>query len=94
MKKNIVYECVCCGAKIEKIEGFDHDKEWEGCYSDGIVEKISAGYGSTLDGEMFVLAICDKCVVQKANQGVLKFVGDYMFPEMTEETRKSYGQCN
>jgi len=31
----------------------------------GVVEKISAGYGSSLDGNQYVLAICDSCIMEK-----------------------------
>lgn len=71
--------CICCDKEINKLDGMPNDKEWEGMWNDGIVEKISAGYGSTLDGDMYVLAICDDCVRKKHNEGKLLYVGNYMF---------------
>ena len=52
---------------------------WDG----GIVEKINAGYGSVLDGNMYVIAICDECIKEKAKEGSATLVGNYMFPDMT-----------
>ncbi len=52
----------------------DNYKPWEGMWDSGIVERIAAGYGSTLDGNMYVLAICDNCVKEKK----LMYVGNYM----------------
>ena len=74
--KELSHNCVCCGFTIKKLDGLHNDKEWEGMWHGGIVEKISAGYGSILDGDMYVLAICDNCVKSKK----LKYVGDYLFP--------------
>ena len=73
----ISYPCIFCGKAIVKLDGVPSCKEWEGMWSDGIVEKISAGYGSILDGNMYILAICDECVKSKQ----LKYVGNYMFPD-------------
>lgn len=73
----VSYSCVCCDVAIKKIDGLTKDKDYEGMWNGGIVEKISAGYGSLLDGNMYVLAICDKCVKSKK----LKCVGNYMFPD-------------
>ena len=54
---------------------------WEGMWNDGIVQRIEAGYGSLLDGDMFVMAICDTCVDKKTREGVMLWVGNYMFRE-------------
>jgi len=47
----------------------------------GIVGNISAGYGSNLDGECYVIAICDKCTNIKKLDGTIAHVGNYMEPE-------------
>jgi hypothetical protein len=73
----VSYSCICCGKEIKKLDGLPKDKDWEGMWDGGIVERISAGYGSLLDGDMYVLAICDDCVKLKQ----LKCVGNYMFPD-------------
>ena len=71
--------CVCCSKEIKKLDGMPNDKEWEGMWDDGIVQKISAGFGSTLDGDMYVIAICDDCAKKKIEEGALLYVGNYMF---------------
>lgn len=84
---NTSFKCICCGKEIKKLDGLENDKPWEGMWDDGIVERISAGYGSLLDGDMYVLAICDKCVDQKAEEGTLMWVGNYMFPSEATRTK-------
>jgi hypothetical protein len=74
---DVSHSCICCGKEIKKLDGQPKGKDWECMWSGGIVEKISAGYGSLLDGDMYVLAICDDCVKLKQ----LKYVGNYMFPD-------------
>ena len=73
----VSHSCICCGKEIKKLDGLPKDKDWEGMWNGGIVERISAEYGSVLDGDMYVLAICDDCVKLKE----LKYVGNYMFPD-------------
>ena len=73
----VSHSCICCGKEIKKLDGQPKDKSWEGIWGGGIVERISAGYGSLLDGDMYVLAICDDCVKLKQ----LKYVGNYMFTD-------------
>lgn len=82
---DIDHKCFLCNKEIKKNCGFPHDKEWEGSYNDGIVERISAGYGSDLDGDMFVIAICDDCVIQKYKEGKIMYVGNYFAPELGKE---------
>lgn len=76
--------CVCCGFKInlskdrfiENNSDFDPESQmWSG----GIVQKISAGYGSTLDGDQYYLGICDNCVKENTENGRLRYGGDYLF---------------
>jgi len=68
----VSHSCICCGKEIKKLDGLPKDKDWEGMWNGGIVGRISAGYGSLLDGDMYVLAICDDCVKLKE----LKYVGN------------------
>ena len=74
----VSHNCICCGKKIKKLDGLPKDSDWEGMWYGGIVQRISAGYGSLLDGDMYILAICDDCVKLKQ----LKYVGNYMFPDL------------
>jgi hypothetical protein len=71
------FECVICGTPIKECgSGYD-DNDWlEAAVLDGNVVKCSAGYGSVYDGDVFYLAICDKCVDEKKDR--IEFVGDYM----------------
>jgi len=79
------FKCIICNKDIKQIEtSFSKDKPWEGCYSDGVVQEIHAGYGSLLDGNKHVIAICDQCLDSKTLQGKALYVGDYMNPEMNE----------
>lgn len=78
MKKKSL-KCICCGFEIKSIEEpFPNENLWEGMWHGGIVERISAGYGSQLDGEMYILAICDNCIKEKKENGLLKYIGNYM----------------
>lgn len=49
-------------------------------WDDGLVDRVSAGYGSCHDGSLFIIAICDKCLTDKKECGVIAYVGDYMSP--------------
>ncbi|HUX56225.1 MAG TPA: hypothetical protein VMV77_04580 [Bacteroidales bacterium] len=53
-----------------------HRKPESAMWDGGIVDKIAAGYGSDLDGNMYLIAICDKCVI--GNKDKIEFVGTYM----------------
>jgi hypothetical protein len=75
------YNCICCNKEIPKLDGMPNDKEWEGMWRDGVVEKVSAGYGSLLDGNMYVIAICDSCLKEKHENGVIRYVGNYMYSD-------------
>ena len=66
--------CVKCNFEIKPIESKYHGKPESAMWSGGIVDKISANYGSVLDGDMFIIAICDKCVKETK----LECVGNYM----------------
>jgi len=72
--------CICCGFEIKPIHGGGDDKPWQGMWLDGIVDKIAANYGSELDGDMYVVALCDSCVRAKLKDGTIEYVGNYMMP--------------
>jgi hypothetical protein len=46
--------------------------------SGGIIQLIDAGYGSTHDGEKFILGICDDCIRQKLENATLLYYENYM----------------
>ncbi len=45
---------------------------------DGVVSNISAGFGSSLDGDQFVIAVCDNCLLNKVEDGTIALTGNYM----------------
>lgn len=55
-------------------------------WDDGIVSNIAAGYGSKHDGSMYVISICDECIDKKQNDGIIAFVGDYLFANHVDFT--------
>ena len=78
----VQHECICCDNKITKIDGLKHDDDYTGMYGDGLIQKIEAGFGSIHDGDMFYLALCDDCIKSKQKQNKLKYIGNYMFPDV------------
>jgi len=58
----------------------------------GIIHIIDAGYGSTHDGDQFVIAICDDCIEENIADSTLLYWGNYMggYGDMiTDEIEKS-----
>jgi hypothetical protein len=45
----------------------------------GIIHIIDAGYGSTHDGDQFVIAICDDCIKENLSDATLLYYGNYMY---------------
>jgi hypothetical protein len=59
----------------------------------GIIHIIDAGYGSTHDGDQFVIAICDDCIKENLEDSTLLYYGNYMHEEGSiEEERKNSKQ--
>jgi hypothetical protein len=58
----------------------------------GIIHIIDAGYGSTHDGDQFVIAICDDCIKENLQDATLLYYGNYMYARegfVEEEKEKS-----
>ena len=58
----------------------------------GIIHIIDAGYGSTHDGDQFVIAICDDCIKENLEDATLLYYGNYMYARegfIEEEREKS-----
>lgn len=58
----------------------------------GIIHIIDAGYGSTHDGDQFILAICDDCIKENLQDATLLYYGNYMYARegyVEEEREKS-----
>lgn len=52
------------------------------CLNDGVAGIIDAGYGSTHDGDQFIIAICDDCIKENKESGVLLYYSNYMYGDM------------
>ena len=61
----------------------------------GIIHIIDAGYGSTHDGDQFVIAICDDCIKKNLADATLLYYGNYMYGgdyanDEIEKSKKKY----
>jgi len=89
--------CVCCGKAIPLLHPENEDlghissqTMWDG----GIVQEISAGYGSVLDCDVYLIGICDDCIKIKRAEGSAIYLYDYMSGEgkRVKENRKEYNK--
>lgn len=48
-------------------------------WNDGATGIISAGYGSKHDGDVLGIAICDKCIDEKLNNGTIAYIDNNIF---------------
>jgi hypothetical protein len=58
----------------------------------GIIHIIDAGYGSTHDGDQFIIAICDDCIKENLQDATILYYGNYMYTKeefIEEEKEKS-----
>lgn len=97
-------KCICCDKKIsllhsDKLEEdilFDvapfgeNTSESKCCWKDGIVGRIYSGYGSKLDGNVYIIAVCDECIEVKTTDGTVAFVDQYMFPTYWKDEKNKY----
>jgi len=79
--------CVVCKKPVDVI----HDEEGATIttvnhtnFGDGIAGRIEAGYGSTLDGNMYMIAICDDCTRKAQVDGRITYVDNYIPKGVTE----------
>jgi hypothetical protein len=60
----------------------------------GIIHIIDAGYGSSHDGDQFIIAICDDCIKENLQDATLLYYGNYMSSSFAkdeiEKSKKSY----
>ena len=59
----------------------------------GIIQIVTAGYGSNHDGDKFIIAICDDCIQSNLDDGTLLLFksGSYVTPEEDlEKSKKIY----
>lgn len=90
LKQFTYINCITCGVKIELLDlkSFQDIKEYYEHYKgvnpeslmwkNGMVGQISAGYGSTVDGDVYYLGMCDKCVDKNVKNLRLRYVGDHL----------------
>jgi hypothetical protein len=68
--------CIGCGFLVKKLSMDDTDDQSQptsAMWNDGVIFKDGAGYGSKLDGNIYLIAVCDNCL---ANEGLK--VGRYL----------------
>ncbi len=69
--------------------------------TDGIIHIIDAGYGSTHDGDQFIIAICDDCIKENLQDATILYYDNYMYSnhypphvgfieEEREKSKKAY----
>jgi len=54
------------------------------------IQEIYAGYGSDKDGDVYLIAICDKCLEIKRKEGCAIYLHDYIEHRYEEENRDNY----
>lgn len=70
--------CIRCGVEIEPITHGTNThvtKPESAMWNGGIVDKVTAGYGSDHDMNQFIIAICDECI----KDGSVQFAGRVKF---------------
>lgn len=63
----------------------------------GVIQKITAPYGSIHDGDRFLLAICDSCIKSKLEDGGLLFLSQTFGDDESrriESSKKIYRRNN
>lgn len=79
-KKVNPMKCICCGKEIELynvvIDSKSHPEQ--AMWFSGLVDNMAAGFGSSYDGMVFYVGICDDCLTKKINDGVVIYSHDYM----------------
>lgn len=78
IEHNVSKRCICCLVEIPPIEYDGGDIPWTGMWNGGIVDRIAANYGSVLDGNIYVIAVCDSCIKQKEADGIVQYTSNYM----------------
>jgi len=76
--------CICKEKVISKI-GAKHIhplKQEQGMWADGVVEKITFGYGSKHDMDSYYIAVCDDCITELKETGLATDL---------KELKKNYG---
>lgn len=74
--------CIICATPI--VSSFDEyevisevNADSTSC-SNGVIGRISAGFGSDLDGNVYIIGICRDCAVKATKEDKLIYCGDYI----------------
>lgn len=70
--------CLCCGESLRSL----HDDSY-GAIDGGLIGFFYAPYGSTHDGDIYQIAICDKCIERKEKEDKAILRGNYIFGAIT-----------
>jgi DNA-directed RNA polymerase subunit N (RpoN/RPB10) len=81
--------CICCGKEVEQ-EWKKHLEELDDSnvdklnfdYATGI--KIFCGYGSTLDGNVYITVVCDDCLRKASKDNRAVYITNYLFGDKNE----------
>lgn len=57
--------------------------------ANGIIQIITAGFGSVHDGDQFIIAICDECIKENLEDGTLLLFKSSHYFEADEHVEKS-----
>jgi hypothetical protein len=71
--------CLVCNKELRLTDGF---------VLDGSELKITVGYGSEHDGDVFEGYICDTCITAKEKDDTIRFTENYMYPQVTTKMYK------
>jgi methyl coenzyme M reductase subunit C-like uncharacterized protein (methanogenesis marker protein 7) len=72
-------KCICCDREITILMpevNINPLKQDEGMWKDGVVTKLSCGFGSSHDMSQFYFGVCDDCITQKARSFHLESLDD------------------
>lgn len=73
------YKCIICGIEVKPLNIVDVDVEdHERMIDKGIVFRLTMGYGSDLDGDMFTCALCDECIKLMRSSNIIRHDGNYI----------------
>lgn len=67
------FRCIVCEKEIDAIhfETLDAEHPEQGMWDNGTVEVLYMPYGSSLDGDVYVFGLCDDCIKDKFNKGII-----------------------
>lgn len=63
---------------MDQYQPYDRYRPESQIWKNGIIELLSAGYGSNNDGNMYYIGICDECVDINTINGRLRYSGCYL----------------